>query len=160
NQNARWGPEFRAARSLAKSGFLGDVYAIFFDMRNTSDSAEWALNSWYRNEPRFQILLWSIHNIDLVRFWMESEPERVFASILTKPGQNFRGDVSATMVLEFAGGRRAVIIDHNSSLPSRDTYMRFSIEGTRGMVDGQVSPPRSFEVRHLDEPDSVIRPKL
>jgi predicted dehydrogenase len=53
-----------------------------------------------------------------------------------------------------------VILDHNASLPCREGYMRFSVEGTKGMVDGQVSPPRSFEVRHLDDPDAVTRPKL
>jgi predicted dehydrogenase len=161
NQNARWGPEFRAAWSLAKSGFLGDVYGIFFDMRNTTDSADWARKGWYAKEERFQILLWSIHNIDLVRFYMMGrEPKRVFASILKKPGQNFRGEVSATMTFEFEGGRQAVIIDHNASLPCREGYMRFSVEGTKGMVDAQVSAPRSFEVRHMDDPDAVTRPKL
>lgn len=160
NQNARWGPEFRAAWSLARSGFLGDVYGIFFDMRNTTDSADWARNGWYAKEERFQILLWSIHNVDLVRFIMGREPRRVFASILRKPGQNFRGEVSATMTLEFEGGRQAVILDHNASLPCREGYMRFAVEGTQGMVDAQVSAPRSFEVRHMDDPDAVTRPKL
>ncbi len=160
NQNARFGPEYRAARNLARSGFLGEVYAVFFDMRNSTDSAEWATSGWYAREPRFQILLWSIHDVDLVRFFMGEEPTRVFASILTKPGQNFRGEVSATMTLEFERGRQAVILAHNASLPGREGYMRFTIEGTRGMVDGQVSPPRAFEVRHVDDPDAVTRPRL
>lgn len=160
NQNARWAPHFRAARSLIEGGHLGDVYLVRWEMRNFADSQPWARDGWYGQEKRFQILFWTIHHLDLVRFWMGQEPVRLYASLPTRLQQSMKGDVVSSIVMDFAGGQHASVLDNNASLPGRDVHQSFGIEGTRGLVEGDVARPDPLVVRLASEPYAVFRPPL
>ncbi|MEQ8762401.1 MAG: Gfo/Idh/MocA family oxidoreductase [Planctomycetota bacterium] len=160
NQNARWAPEFRAVHSLIRGGHLGHVYLIHWEMRNWADSQPWAKDSWYGTEEKFQILMWTIHHLDLVRYWMGEEPVRLYASLPTRPEQNMRGDVVSSVVMDFAGGQHANVLDNNASLVGRDVHQYFGIEGTRGLVEGDVAKTDPIVVRLAAEPYAVFRPPL
>lgn len=161
NQNARWCPQYRAAALYCHRGDIGQVFHVVHDLRDVTDTAAWALNSWIRNEPRFQILYWSIHYVDYVRFLMREEPGHVYARITRKPGQNFRGEISDVIVMEFPSGATALLIDHNASWPHRhDASMRFQIEGTQGLIEGQLNDPAWIQVRTSRDPEASYRPKL
>lgn len=161
NQNARWCPQYRAAVLHCHRGDIGKVFHVVHDLRDVTDTAAWALDSWIRHEPRFQILYWSIHYLDFVRFLMREEPTQVYARITNKPGQNFKGDISDIVVLEFGSGATALLIDHNASWPHRhDPSMRFQIEGTEGLIQGQINDPAWIELRTSRDPEATWRPKL
>jgi len=160
NQNARWAPEFRMAKLLAAGGHLGEVYQIRWEMRNLADKQAWAAESWYGKESRFQILYWSIHHLDLVRYWMGAEPETIYCSIPRHPQQRMTGDVISAVVMDFSGQRDAVVLDNNASIEGRDVHQYFGIEGTKGIVEGDVAHPRDFLVRFGAEPDAIYKPRL
>ncbi len=158
NQNARWAPRFRAARSLIENGHLGDVYLVRWEMRNFADSQSWAKDAWYGREERFQILFWTIHHLDLVRYWMGMEPVRLFASLPKRPGQNMKGDVVSSIAMDFPDGQHAIVLDNNASLPGRDVHQYFGIEGTEGLVEGDVAHSDPITVRLSSDPHTVFRP--
>jgi predicted dehydrogenase len=161
NQNARWCPQYRAAALHCHRGDIGKVFHVVHDLRDVTDTAAWALSSWASKEPRFQILYWSIHYVDYIRFLMREEPTQVYARITRKPGQNFVGEISDLIVMEFASGATALLIDHNASWPHRhDPSMRFQIEGTEGLIEGQINDPAWIQVRTSKEPEAVWRPRL
>lgn len=160
NMNARWAPEFRAARLLVESGCLGALYRLRWEMRNCADQQSWCKDSWNATVPRWQVLMWSIHHLDLLRYWTGETPRRVYCSMPRKPGQNLRGEIIASAVLDFASGVHATMLDDNASIATRDVLQEFSLEGTEGLVEGRVSAPRSFEVRLSAEPNAVYRPRL
>lgn len=161
NQNARWCPQYRAAALHCHRGDIGKVFHVVHDLRDVTDTAPWSQQSWIRNEPRFQILYWSIHYVDYVRFLMREEPSQVYARVVRKPGQHFLGEISDVIVLEFPSGATALLIDHNCSWPHRtDGYMRFQIEGTEGLIEGQINDPAWLQVRLSKEPDAIWRPRL
>ena len=46
NQNARWSPQYRAARLAIEAGLLGEVYLLVHEMQSTQDSQEWFQQRW------------------------------------------------------------------------------------------------------------------
>ena len=136
NQNARWSPQYRAARLAIEAGLLGDVYLLVHEMQNTQDAQEWFTSRWGAQQEHFQLLEYTVHHLDLMRFWSGLEPVRVKASTARKPGQISRGEMIASVQLEFATRALGVVLDDNASYPSAECYSRFKIEGTRGLLEG------------------------
>ncbi len=136
NQNARWSPHYRAARLAIEAGLLGKVYLLVHEMQSTQDSQEWFTRGWCAQIDRFQLLEYSVHHLDLMRFWSGLEPARVKAAIARKPGQHTRGEMIASVQLEFPNRALGVVLDDNASYPSAECFSRFKIEGTRGMLEG------------------------
>lgn len=137
NQNARWCPQYRAAQLAIEKGLLGDVYFAIHEMQNTQDAQGWFQERWYAKQPRFQIIEYSVHHLDLMRFWLGKEPCRVKASIARKPNQQSRGEMIASMQLEFTDGSLAIVVDNNASYPQAETRSHFRIEGTNGLVESE-----------------------
>ncbi len=135
-QNARWSPQYRAARLAIEAGLLGDVYLLVHEMQSTQESQEWFTGRWYAQLERFQLMEYTVHHLDLMRFWSSMEPARVKASIARKPGQRTRGEMIASVQLEFANRALGIVVDDNASFPSAECFSRFKIEGTRGMLEG------------------------
>ncbi len=159
NQNARWAPPYRATWSLLRQGFLGTVYHVTHLMRNNQDSQPTLQQSWYAREPRFQMVQYTVHYIDLLRFWVGREPRRVWAQTSRKPGQAFRGEVIATLVLDFGPELQAIILDHNASWPECPVTVEFVVEGTDGQIVGDVQQNR-LQVRHRTWPRMAWEPAL
>jgi predicted dehydrogenase len=144
NQNMRWSPEFRAARHLIESGALGRVFDLRWTMRNTSDRRDWAKGSWYSRDPRFQVLSWSIHELDAFRFLLDDEPERVYCALPRRPDQNFVGDAAATAVIHFKDGCHVSMVDSNVSTPGRPEVQLLDVDGSEGSLTFSIAEPRYF----------------
>jgi predicted dehydrogenase len=137
NQNARWCPQYRAAWQAIHEGWVGDVYFVMHEMQNTQDSQAWFTARWYARQPRFQLLEYAIHHLDLMRFWTGQEPSRVTASVGRKPTQHSVGEMLVSVTLEFPGHALAVVVENNASHPHATPRSRFRIEGTKGMLSGE-----------------------
>jgi len=144
NQNARWCPQYRAARVAIEEGWIGPPHWIVYQMHDSQDSQAWFQKGWYAQVERFQIMEYSVHFLDLVRFWFGREPTQVRATIGRKPGQYARGEMIATIQLGFEDGAQAVIMDNNASHPNAVASMQFRIEGTDGVIEGRVLPRPGF----------------
>ena len=156
NMNLRYCPPYRAAFQAASQGLLGEVYLIVHEMWNTQDSQAWFQERWYSQQDRFQILEYSVHHLDLVRTWMGREPVRVKAVIARKPGQFSRGEMIASILLEFEKGGLGVVLDSNASHPDSPTRSTFRIEGDRGYAEGEASGAPRIHVRSDSLPAGQI----
>ena len=79
--NYRYAPHNSKVRELIKEGVIGDVKAVHFEwMLNTKHGADY-FRRWHRDKRNSGGLLVhkSTHHFDLVNWWMDSEPESVFA---------------------------------------------------------------------------------
>ncbi|RAV03469.1 Gfo/Idh/MocA family protein [Paenibacillus sp. YN15] len=79
--NYRYAPHHTKARELIASGVIGEVYSIHFEwLLNTQHGADY-FRRWHRDKRNSGGLLVhkSTHHFDLVNFWINSEPETVFA---------------------------------------------------------------------------------
>lgn len=149
NQNARWCPQYRAARIAIEQGLLGDIYFAIHEMQNNQDSQPYWQERWYAQVDRFQIMEYSVHHLDLLRHWWGGEPTSVKATIARRPSQSARGEMIATVQMAMPDAGLAVMVDDNASHPKAPAVSRFRIEGTAGMITGEVSANSSFTI-HSD----------
>lgn len=147
NQNARWSPQYRAVKKAIDDGLLGDVYLLVHEMQNNQDAADWFVNRWYGQAERFQIMEYSVHHLDLMRFWTGLEPERVKASIARKPTQRGSGDMIASIQLEFPNQAMGIVVDDNAAYPPAGIFSRFKIEGTKGIITGEAMNNVNFKIQ-------------
>lgn len=91
--NYRYAPHNSKIRELIMNGVIGDVKQIHFEwMLNTSHGADY-FRRWHRDKKNSGGLLVhkSTHHFDLVNFWLNTYPKKVFAF----GGLNFYGKENA-----------------------------------------------------------------
>ncbi|GIQ64232.1 dehydrogenase [Paenibacillus cisolokensis] len=79
--NYRYAAHHSKVKELLMKGTIGEVYSIHFEwLLNTRHGADY-FRRWHRDKRNSGGLLVhkSTHHFDLVNFWLESEPETVFA---------------------------------------------------------------------------------
>lgn len=79
--NYRYAPHNTKIRELIRNGVIGDVFSVHFEwLLNTEHGADY-FRRWHRNKVNSGGLLVhkSTHHFDLVNFWINSHPEKVFA---------------------------------------------------------------------------------
>lgn len=79
--NYRYAPHNTKIRELIRDGVIGKVFSIHFEwLLNTEHGADY-FRRWHRNKVNSGGLLVhkSTHHFDLVNFWINSQPEKVFA---------------------------------------------------------------------------------
>ncbi|HGF7785378.1 Gfo/Idh/MocA family oxidoreductase, partial [Enterococcus faecium] len=87
--NYRYAPYHTKIKELIESDVIGDVFSIHFEwLLNTQHGADY-FRRWHRNKHNSGGLLVhkSTHHFDLVNFWLNSRPQKVFAF----GGLNFYG---------------------------------------------------------------------
>ena len=160
NQNARWAPPYRAAAQAIRQGLLGDLCLLIHEMQNNQDSQAWFNTRWYGRQERFLLMEYSVHHVDLVRFWSGQEPVRVRASVTRKPGQASRGEMIGMVQMEFADRSLALVLDNNASYPRADIFSRFRIEGSRGLITGEAMATPAVRIQSDELQDGDSRPAL
>ena len=142
NQNMRFDPSVRAAKALLARGDLGDPVFASLDMRAVPHWMPWA-----ERLPGLSTFVMSVHHLDCFRFWL-GEPTRVLASTRPDPRTRFpHRDGVNLYILEFASGARASAWDDVWAGPVREgaadaTHVRWRLEGTDGLAEGEVGWPR------------------
>lgn len=138
NQNMRYDPSVRAAKSLLVDGALGEPVLATIDMRAIPHWMPWQAElGWVT------LRIMSIHHLDCFRHWF-GEPERIFCSVRTDPRTKFpHADGIATYILEYANGLRCVGIDDTWTGPAKegcasDVRIQWRIEGLDGLAIGDI----------------------
>src|SRR5687768_5558004 len=138
NQNMRFDQSIRACKDVLERGYLGDAVLATIDMR--------AIPHWMPWQERLgwvTLRIMSIHHLDAFRF-LFGDPERVFCSIRPDPRTKFaHADGICLYVLEYPDGLRCSSCDDVWAGPAReggeaDIYIKWRVEGTRGMADGTI----------------------
>ena len=138
NQNARWASVYRAAAAAIRQGLIGEVFDITHTMRNNQGTVDWFVNGWYGKTPRFQILQYMVHYIDVVRMWLGTEPVSVLAKTYRRRGQAALGELAADVLLSFPGDVNCLLSDRNYCWRDEQLRVGFFIEGSQGVIEGNV----------------------
>jgi len=91
--NYRYSPRNTKIKEIIKSGLVGQITSVHFEwMLNTEHGADY-FRRWHRDKSNSGGLLVhkSTHHFDLVNWWLDSEPETVFAM----GGLQFYGKINA-----------------------------------------------------------------
>jgi predicted dehydrogenase len=154
NQNGRWAPHYRFARSAIQAGLLGDVFSVHM-------SGHWD-HTWVRGTPfeliRHLILYdYAIHWFDLVRYFFEDRPvKRVYASTARVPGQDLSPHLLAQVILELNDAQASLVFDAGVVLGQADHTF---IAGTKGSLNSSGPSIQSQRVE-LNLPGGCWSPTL
>lgn len=129
NLQLRHAPVVEALRRLLASGSLGEPLDLELRVVCRMPWDNWPF---LEALPRMEILMHSIHYLDLCRALL-GEPERVWSAVFGHPGSPRLADARSTTVLSFAGGRRAVVTTyHHHAAPARHDASHLRVECTHG----------------------------
>ncbi len=79
--NYRYAPHHSKVRELLRDGVIGEIFSVHFEwLLNTEHGADY-FRRWHREKRNSGGLLVhkSTHHFDLMNFWLDSYPERVYA---------------------------------------------------------------------------------
>ncbi|MFM7075813.1 MAG: Gfo/Idh/MocA family protein [Planctomycetaceae bacterium] len=144
NQNMRYDHAVRACGDLLARGILGEPVLATIDMRAIP---HWM--PWQERQGWVTLRIMSIHHFDTFRGWFGT-PRRVFTSVRTDPRtlERFRHDDGICLsILEYDSGLRCSTLEDVWAGPARegaeaDCFVRFRVEGTRGLALGEVGWPK------------------
>jgi len=138
NQNMRYDPSVRVAKTLLSQGQLGRPVLATIDMRAVPHWMPWA-----RGGRSLSTYIMSIHHLDCFRYWL-GEPKRVLASTGRDPRTTFEHQDGLNLyVLEFEEGPRASAWDDVWAGPVKEgaapaISIDWRIEGTDGLATGRI----------------------
>lgn len=129
-QNRRYmvGPQtLKHALSLPQMGKVGSASVQFFRGPHFGG---------FRDEMAYPLIIdMSIHHFDLMRYLMESDPVAVYGKSWNPPWSWFKGDASAAVTLEFAGGK---VVNYAGSWCSQGRDMSWNGEWRFECANGVV----------------------
>jgi len=143
NQNMRYDHAVRACGDLLARGMLGEPVLATIDMRAIP---HWM--PWQERQGWVTLRIMSIHHLDCLRGWF-GDPRRISTVTRTDPrtARAFsHRDGICTSILEYDSGLVATSLEDVWAGPARegaeaDSFVRFRVEGTRGMALGTIGWP-------------------
>ncbi len=147
NLQLRHAPAIVALRELLRSGAIGEP--IDLEIRVVC-RMPWSTWPFLLDRPRMEILVHSIHYLDLARA-LFGEPERVWCGAAGDPREPRLAETRSTSILAFPHGKRAVITTyHHHEAPSRHDASHLRIEGTRGTAIVRLGVNLDYPVGRAD----------
>lgn len=138
NQNMRYDPSVRAAKSLLANGTIGAPVFATIIMRGIPHWMPWQAElGWVT------LRVMSIHHLDCFRYWF-GDPVEIYCSTRPDPRTPFpHTDGICTYILEYADGLRCVAIDDTWTGPAKegcpaDIGIEWRIEGMNGLAIGDL----------------------
>lgn len=141
NQNMRYDPSVRVAKTLLAEGILGRPVLATIDMRAVPHWMPWA-----RDGRSLSTYIMSIHHLDCFRYWL-GDPKRVMASTGADPRTDFTHQDGLNLyILEFETGSRAASWDDVWAGPVKEgaapaISIDWRIEGAEGLATGVIGWP-------------------
>ncbi len=149
NFQLRHAPCIRAVRELLAHEAIGEVIDIEF---RVVCHMPWETWSFMRSMPRMEVVMHSIHYLDVVRA-LFGEPQRVWCSTAQHPLSSELTDTRSATIMSFGPTRRAVVTTfHHHRAPQAHDCSHLKIEGTRGTIVAQLGVNLDYP---RGRPDSV-----
>lgn len=131
NQQLRYDEGMAAAHRMIELGWIGEVTAMSIDVNIWTEWTSWP---WMLEVPRLEVMVHSIHYLDVIR-WFLGDPELVFSVAGRTPGQAPAGETRTVTTTVHRGGTIARI-HANHENASGDNAAAFRIDGSRGSIRG------------------------
>ncbi len=129
NFQLRFAPNMLALQDLIAQGALGDLTDIEVRINLHTPWDYWAF---LKGVPRLEVLLHSIHYIDLVRR-LAGEPRGVYCRGARYPSLADYPDVRSSIILDYGDMIRcSMMLNHTHKFGPRHAVSQLKVEGTRG----------------------------
>jgi predicted dehydrogenase len=132
SQNYRWHPAPFYARQIMARGFVGRPYLASIEIHGEQDVTV-APHPFYPKSEDFLTIQWNNHLADLMRYWLDRAPRRVFCCTRRMAGQNFLSDNLLVSVSDFGEGVTGHIL-HSELLRSSLFATKCRIDGDKGSM--------------------------
>jgi len=129
NFQLRFAPNMLALRDALTRGRLGDVTDVEVRLNLHTPWAYWAF---LKGVPRLEVLVHSVHYLDLVR-WLIGEPRGVYCRGVRHPDLPDYPDVRTSIILDYGDTIRcSLTLNHTHTFGTRYGMSQLKVEGTRG----------------------------
>jgi predicted dehydrogenase len=129
NFQLRFAPNMLALRDAIARGVLGEITDI--EVRIVLHTP-WEYWAFLRGEPRLEVLMHSIHYLDLIRS-IAGEPHGVYCKGARHPSTPGYADTRTTIILDYGDVIRASLtMNHAHRFGSKHAVSEIKLEGTRG----------------------------
>ena len=154
-----------AIQDFVRHGETGDI--VDFDIR-LNLRTPWELFPFLRNEPRVEMLVHSIHYLDLVRLFL-GNPRGVFARTVKHPKLPELAGTRSSIILDYGDRVRCCFsINHCHPFGTKHTDASVRIEGTEGcavatlglLLDYPRGRPDRLEVFGRSRPEWIEVPLM
>lgn len=149
NFQLRFAPNMLAIKDAIARGLLGDLTDI--EVRIVLHTP-WEYWAFLRNAPRLEVLMHSIHYLDLVRS-IAGEPRGVYCKGARHPAVPGYADVRTSIILDYGDAIRASLtMNHAHRFGPRHAVSEIKIEGTRGAAVAKMGVNLNYPA---GEPDAL-----
>ncbi|MGC1676721.1 MAG: Gfo/Idh/MocA family oxidoreductase, partial [Candidatus Binataceae bacterium] len=129
NFQLRFAPNMLALRDAITRGVLGDITDL--EVRIVLHTP-WEYWRFLRDAPRLEVLMHSIHYLDLIRS-LAGEPRGVYCKGARHPGAPGYADTRTSIILDYGDSIRASLtMNHAHRFGAKHAVSEIKLEGTRG----------------------------
>jgi predicted dehydrogenase len=150
NFQLRFAPNMLALRDALARGVLGEVTDV--EVRLNLDTP-WGYWPFLKGAPRLEVLMHSIHYVDLVRSLI-GEPRGVYCRGTRHPSLEGYPDVRTSIILDYGDDLRcSLTMNHTHSFGPRFAMSQLKVEGTRGAAIAKMGVNLNYP---HGEPDELL----
>jgi predicted dehydrogenase len=161
NFQLRFAPNMLALKDALERGLLGDVLDVEVRLNLHTPWNYWAF---LKGVPRLEVLLHSIHYLDLIRSLL-GEPRGVYCRGVRHPAMADYADVRTSIILDYGDMIRcSLTMNHAHTFGPRFGMSQLKIEGTTGAAIAKMGvnlnypkgEPDTLEIARTDSEWSAI----
>ncbi len=150
NFQLRFAPNMLVLREAVARGLLGDITDAEIRVNLHTPWGYWAF---LKGVPRLEVLMHSIHYIDLLRA-MLGEPHGVYCHGLPHPELPDYADVRTSIILDYGNAVRcSLTMNHAHDFAPRFAVSQLKLEGTRGAAVAKMGVNLNYP---QGEPDELL----
>jgi predicted dehydrogenase len=149
NFQLRFAPNMLAVKDALERGVFGDVLDVEVRINLHTPWNYWAF---LRGVPRLEVLMHSIHYLDLIRSLI-GEPRGVYCKGVRHPGMTDYADTRTSIVLDYGDTIRcSLTMNHAHTFGGRYGMSQIKLEGTRGAAIAKMGVNLNYPA---GEPDTL-----
>lgn len=150
NFQLRFAPNMLALRDALSRGALGDVIDVEVRLNLHTPWGYWAF---LKDVPRLEVLMHSIHYIDLIRA-LCGDPAGVYCRGARHPALDGYPDVRTSIILDYGDELRcSLTMNHAHAFGPRFAMSQLKVEGTRGAAIAKMGVNLDYP---RGEPDELL----
>jgi predicted dehydrogenase len=148
NFQLRFAPNMLALHDAIGRGLLGDITDIEVRLNLHTPWGYWAF---LRGVPRLEVLMHSIHYLDLIRY-LAGEPEGVYCKAVRNATLPDYADARSTIILDYGDRIRcSLTMNHAHAFGPREAMSQLKVEGTRGAAIAKMGVNLNYPHGEPDE---------
>jgi len=148
NFQLRFAPNMLALRDAIDRGVLGEITDVEVRLNSHTPWGYWAF---LRGVPRLEVLMHSIHYVDLVRSLI-GEPRGVYARGARYPGLEGYPDVRTSIILDYGDELRcSLTMNHTHEFGPDEAVSQIKVEGTKAAAIAKMGVNLNYPHGEPDE---------